>query len=77
MTQPPHVVALLDQAAAAFGAELVRLTAAVAAGIAESGREQTINDFTALFNRSNDFNRVILAALLAQALADRAIGAGR
>jgi len=77
MTQPPHVVALLDQAAAAFGAELDRLTAAVAAGIAESGREQTINDFTAFFNRSNDFNRVILAALLAQALADRAIGAGR
>ena len=72
--QPPHVVALLDQADAMFGAEVDNLRAAIALGAAGVGRQQAKADFAAMFNQSDNYNRCILSSLLAEAIVRLAEG---
>jgi len=68
----PETVAALDQGDAEFSAELRHLVRAVRAGVAESGAQQTVCNFTAYFNRKLD--HLVVSALLAQALRQLAEG---
>jgi len=77
VSSTPADVAAVDQADATFAEELDTLVLAIGNGIAARGAQQARCDFGALFARSDRFDRSILAALLAQAIARLADGDAR